>query len=115
MKPTRTLSSYVLLVGIMGLSIVGGLVAYQIYSASTKSQITKAQEIAIKPLDGVINQSTIDNLKKRTIYTDTQMGTLINAAPTPEATIAAVKSMPVTATPSATPTLSVSTSSATTQ
>jgi len=86
MKTTRTLSSYVLLVGVMGLSIVGGVVAYQVYSASVKNQTTAEQSTAIKPLDGVINQSTIDNLSKRTVYTDVQMGLLLNATPTPQPT-----------------------------
>jgi len=90
MKPTRKLSSYVLLVGVMGLSIVGGVVAYQIYSASVKSQTTAEQSTAIKPLDGVINQSTIDGLRKRTVYTDSEMGSLINAPPTLEATESSV-------------------------
>jgi len=89
MKPVRKLSSYILLVGIMGLSIVGGLVAFQIYSASIKSQTTKEQATAIKPLDGVINQTTINGLKNRTVYTDYEMGQLINATPTPEATVSA--------------------------
>jgi hypothetical protein len=93
MKPTRTLSSYVLLVGVLGLSIVGGIVAYQIYATSIKSQTTTEQAVAIKPLDGVINQSTIDSLKNRAVYTDAQMGVLINEVPTPEATQAAVSNI----------------------
>jgi len=86
MKATRTLSSYILLVGVMGLSIVGGVVAYQIYSASTKSQTTTQQAKAIKSLDGAINQTIIDNLEKRTVYTDAEMGLLLIATPTPEIT-----------------------------
>jgi hypothetical protein len=95
MKPTRTLSSYVLLVGVMGLSIVGGVVAYQIYAAAVKSQTTTEQSTAIKPLDGVIDQKTVDSLKVRTVYTDSEMALLL-ATPvsvpvleTPAATIAA--------------------------
>lgn len=88
MKPIRTLSSYVLLVGVMGLSIVGGVVAYQIYSASVKSQATPEQKATIKPLDGTINQSTIDSLMKRTVLTDAQMELLLSA--TPESTGSAV-------------------------
>lgn len=90
MKATRTLSSYVLLVGVMGLSIVGGIVAYQIYAASVKTQTTAEQATAIKPLDGVINQTTIDNLNKRKRYFDSEMTLLINtpvATPTPEVTV----------------------------
>lgn len=95
MKPVRKLSSYVLLVGVMGLSIVGGVVAYQIYSASIKSQTTTAQSTAIKPLDGAINQATVDNLKRRTVYNDTQMGLLIDATPTQEATSGALLGTPI--------------------
>jgi len=84
MKATRTLSSYVLFVGVMGLSIVGGVVAYQIYSASTKSQTTLEQTTAIKPLDGVINQTTIDSLRKRKVYSDAEMNLLLLATPTPQ-------------------------------
>lgn len=81
MKPKRTISSYILLVGILGLSIVGGIVAYQIYSASIKSQTTPQQITAIKPLDGVINESTINSLKKRTKYFEPEMDTLLQAVP----------------------------------
>lgn len=87
MKPVRTISSYVLLVGVMGLSIVGGVVAYQIYAASVKTQTTPAQATAIKPLDGTINQTTVDNLQKRTVYSDSEMGFSLRATPTPEASI----------------------------
>lgn len=86
MKTTRTLSSYVLLVGVMGLSIVGGIVAYQIYSASIKSQTTTQQAKAIKSLDGAINQAVIDNLEKRIVYTEAEMGLLLITTPTPEIT-----------------------------
>lgn len=85
MKPIRTLSSYVLLSGVMGLSIVGGVVAYQVYSVAVKNRTTTEQKTAIKPLDGVINQSTIDSLHKRTVYTDLEMGLLLSS-PTPEST-----------------------------
>lgn len=84
MKVTRTISSYVLFVGVMGLSIVGGVVAYQIYSASIKSQTTLEQTTAIKPLDGVINQSTIDSLRSRTVYSDAEMELTLLATPTPQ-------------------------------
>ena len=88
MKPIRTLSSYVLLTGVMGLSIVGGIVAYQIYSVATKGQITAEQKTATKPLDGVINQSTIDSLRSRTVYTDSEMGLFLSSS-TPESTSSA--------------------------
>lgn len=70
MKAKRTLSSYVLLVGVLGLSIVGGVLAYQIYSAAVKSQTTPEQKETIKSIDGSINQVVVDNLKKRTVFTN---------------------------------------------
>lgn len=86
MKSKRALSSYVLLVGVMGLSIVGGVLAYQLYSASTKSQETPQQKEAIKPIDGVINQATIDQLSKRDVLNDSVMGQLLRATPALEPT-----------------------------
>lgn len=86
MKPVRTISSYVLLAGVMGLSIVGGVVIYQIYSASVKNQASATQIEAIKPLDGVINQTVIDGLSNRTTYTDTQMDASLRAVPVVEPT-----------------------------
>lgn len=86
MKATRTLSSYLLLVGVMGLSIVGGVVAYQIYSASVKTQATPEQLTATKPIDGVINKTTVDSLRERTVYNSYEMDSLVFAPPTPEAT-----------------------------
>lgn len=80
----------------MGLSIVGGVVAYQIYSAAVKNQATPEQITAVKPLDGEINQKTIDGLKKRTVYTDSQIGALLAVTPTIAETS--------TLTPSASPT-----------
>lgn len=77
MKPTRTLSSYLLLSGVMGLSIVGGVVAYQVYSAVVTNRTTTEQQTVIKPLDGAINQSAIDSLNKRKVYSDEQMDFLI--------------------------------------
>ena len=90
MKPTRTISSYVLLIGVLGLSIVGGVLAYQIYAATVKSQTTVEQAAAIKPIDGTIDQTVIDNLKKRTVYSDALMTAAIGVTPTPEATAEAV-------------------------
>lgn len=65
MKPRKTFSVYILLMGVAGLSIVGGILAFQIFSATTKTQLTAEQIETIKPIDGTINQSVIDNLEKR--------------------------------------------------
>ena len=73
MKPKRTLSGYVLLVGIMGLSIVGGVLAFQVYSAATKTQVTTEQSTLIKPLDGQIDPKVLSDLQKRRVFTDNQL------------------------------------------
>ena len=65
MKPKKTISAHVLTVGVMTLMMVGSLVAFQIYSALTKSQISKVQEKAIRPLDGSIKEKVVDNLTGR--------------------------------------------------
>jgi len=89
MKPKKTFSVYVLLIGVMGLSIVGGILAFQIFSATTKTQLTPEQAAAIKPIDGKINQTVINNLEKRTQVSEDeisriQMTQIITTlAPTP--------------------------------
>ncbi|MBU1200051.1 hypothetical protein KJ953_00775 [Patescibacteria group bacterium] len=65
MKPKKTISMYVLMVGVMTLLVVGSLVMFQIYSALTKSQITEVQQKAIKPLDGNIKNEVVTNLVGR--------------------------------------------------
>jgi len=65
MKPKKTISAHILMVGIMTLLTMGSFVAFQIYSALTKSQVTPLQEKAIKPLDGNIKEEVVDNLTKR--------------------------------------------------
>ncbi|MBU1071164.1 hypothetical protein KKG65_01995 [Patescibacteria group bacterium] len=64
-KPSKTISMYVLMVGVMTLLVVGSLVMFQIYSALTKSQITAVQQKAIKPLDGNIKNEVVTNLVGR--------------------------------------------------
>ncbi len=81
MKPRKTLSVYVLLIGIMGLSIVGGILAFQIFSAATKTQLTPEQIETIKPIDGTIDPKVIDNLEKRTLVTEEEIGGLSLTAP----------------------------------
>ena len=71
----------------MGLSIVGGIVAYQIYAASIKSQATPEQVTATKPIDGAINQKTLDSLRGRTVYNDFEMDSLVYAAPATESAV----------------------------
>lgn len=84
MKPRKTLSVYVLLVGILGLSIVGGILAFQIFSATVKSQLTAEQREAVKPIDGTIGQTVINNLELRQAITEAELAALsITINPTP--------------------------------
>jgi len=73
MKAERTTSSYVLTMGVLGLLVVGSFVAYQVYAAVVKSQITTEQKKAIKPLDGKIEEEAVSNLKKRRQFGATEL------------------------------------------
>jgi len=108
MKPTRTISSYILLIGLLGLAIVGGILAYQIYAASVKTQTTAEQKEAIKSIDGIIKQTVIDDLARREVYTESEMdgylvtsSVLETAEVTPEATSAGTTTETEEASPSA--------------
>lgn len=68
MKPRKSLSIYVLLVGVMALLIVGGVFAFQIFDEATKNQLPAAQKEAVKSLDGSINEKVIENLSKRKLF-----------------------------------------------
>ena len=67
MKPRKTVSIYVLLVGVLGLLIVGGAFAFQVINEATRNQLPAAQRELVKPLDGKIEQSVIENLSKRQV------------------------------------------------
>lgn len=97
MKPRNSLSMYVLLSGVMGLSIVGGILAFQIFSAVIKSQTTAEQKTIIKPIDGGISKDTIDHLAKRIVISESNL--LQIALPTPTPAVAKT----LVATESATP------------
>lgn len=100
MKPKKTISIYVLLIGVMGLSIVGGILAFQIFSAATKTQLTTEQRAAIKPIDGTISQKVVDNLTQRSKIGSTDINALQltkaegapEPTPTPEELIPATES-----------------------
>lgn len=77
MKPKRTRSSYILLVGLMSLLIVGSWLAYQIYASLTKTQVTGKQQAAIIPLDGTILVTDLDNLTKRRKFTATDFSVIV--------------------------------------
>lgn len=86
MKVKRGRSSYVLLVGMMSLLMVGAWITYQIYSSFTKSQITSAQQTAIIPLDGSISLTPLDNLKGRRRFTNADFSAIVlSISPTPTA------------------------------
>jgi cytoskeletal protein RodZ len=102
MKTRKTLSVYVLLVGVMGLLIVGGVVVFQVFSEATKSQLTKEQKDAVKPLDGQIDSTIILNLSKRDIYSTDELTTEISPSTPPSLAKTATRSSePKTATISA--------------
>ncbi|OGD71034.1 hypothetical protein A3A84_02820 [Candidatus Collierbacteria bacterium RIFCSPLOWO2_01_FULL_50_23] len=87
MKLKRARSSYVLLVGMMSLMVVGSWLAYQIYSSLTKTQITQKQQAAIVPLDGTISMTDLDNLRSRRKFTGADFSAIVlNIAATPGAT-----------------------------
>jgi len=77
MKPKRARSSYVLLVGIMSLLLVGSWLAYQIYVSLTKTQITSRQQIAITPLDGSFVKADLDNLAARRKFTAADFSAIV--------------------------------------
>ncbi len=68
MKPRKSLSVYVLLVGILGLLIVAGFFAFQVIDEATKSQVPSEQRDMVKPIDGVIEQRVADNLRTRRTF-----------------------------------------------
>ncbi|MBI3954691.1 hypothetical protein HY333_01465 [Candidatus Collierbacteria bacterium] len=76
MKIKRAVSSYILLVGVLALIMVGGMVSYQIYASLTKSQITKEQKKDIKPLDGSIEALLVKNLEGRRRFLAVELNSL---------------------------------------
>ncbi len=85
MKPRKSLSVYVLLVGILGLLIVAGFFTFQIVDEATKSQVPAVQRELVKPVDGVIDQKVIDNLQKRRVFSREEI--LISPTIIPSTTI----------------------------
>lgn len=78
MKVEKTTSSYILTIGVMGLLVVGSFVAYQVYAAIVKSQITTEQQKAIKPLDGKIEDEVVIDLKKRRQFGAAELNQKLN-------------------------------------
>ena len=77
MKPKRSRSSYILLLGLMSLLVVGAWLAYQVYAALTGSQITERQRESIVPLDGVITVEALDNLAGRRKFRETDFASVV--------------------------------------
>jgi len=73
MKAERTTSSYILMIGVLGLLVVGSFVAYQVYAAMIKSQITTKQEKAIRSLDGKIEKVVVSELESRRQFGITEL------------------------------------------
>jgi len=73
MKTERGASGYILSVGILALLIVGAIVAYQVYAALVKSQISEEQVVAIKPIDGGISIEVIEELRERRKFSRTEL------------------------------------------
>lgn len=85
MKPRKSLSIYVLLVGILGLLIVAGFFTFQIVDEATKSQVPAQQRELVKPIDGAIEQRAIDNLQKRRTFSREEI--LISPIVAPQTTV----------------------------
>ena len=77
MKTRRARSSYILLLGMMSLLVVGAWLAYQVYAALTASQISERQKESIVPLDGVITQEALENLAARRKFRETDFAALV--------------------------------------
>lgn len=85
MKPRKSLSVYVLLVGVMGLLIVGGILAFQVIDEATKSQLSATQKELVKPLDGKLEEAVIENLSKRRNFSKEEIVNI--PLPSPEITL----------------------------
>lgn len=99
MKPRKSVSVYVLLVGVMGLLIVGGIFSFQVIDQATKNQLTSTQKDLVKPLDGKIEENVIENLKSRKVYSRDDLS--ITPTPTivisiaPESTSSTMTATPI--------------------
>jgi len=84
MRQKRAISSYVLSIGVLGLLMAGSWLAYDLYGAIVKSQVTPEQEIDILPLTGNLNEDVLTNLKQRRQFSDTELQQInsINYEPT---------------------------------
>ncbi len=98
MKPRKTVSVYVLLVGVLSLLIVGGFFAFQLIDEATKNQLSVRQRELVKPLDGKIEENVIENLSKRRIYSKEEIVKIPSPSPvvtlTPEASSSTQTAIP---------------------
>lgn len=85
----------------MGLSIVGGILAFQIFSASVKNQLTTELKEAVRPIEGTISQQVINNLQQRKVISESEMISIPTPNPSPTLIVAIIT--PAVASQSATP------------
>ena len=92
MKPRKSISIYVLLVGILGLLIVAGFFTFQIVDEATKSQVPAEQRELVKPIDGIIEQRVVDNLQTRKTFSREEIliTPVVVPSPTPVITVSPV-------------------------
>ena len=87
MKPKRGRSSYILLVGLLSLLVIGAWLAYQIYAALARTQITEKQAVAISSLPGSIQSDALDNLAGRRKFSPVELSSVVlNLSVSPSAT-----------------------------
>ena len=94
MKIKQEKSRYILVVGVLSLIIAGAILAYQIYAALVKTQITKEEKISIKPIDGSIKQEVIQNLRQRRHFLMSEINTPLVESVTPSV-VSSVSSLPI--------------------
>ncbi len=82
MKPRKSISIYVLLVGVMGLLIVGGIFSFQIIDEATKNQLPASQRELVKALDGKIENEILEDLKQRRVFSREELINLPSVTPT---------------------------------
>ena len=78
MKIKRSNSSYLLIVGIIGLMIGGSWLVYSIFSATFKSQIEERQAKNILPIGGNLNTEVAFNLKTRRSFSVEELSEIVS-------------------------------------
>lgn len=94
MKIKQEKSRYILVVGVLSLIIAGAILAYQLYAALVKTQITKEEKLSIKPIDGSIKQEVIQNLRQRRQFLMSEINTPLVGSVTPSP-VSSASSLPI--------------------